>query len=105
MQVLCVVLEKNVITLSVSIQNPCLDDSTPMPVKTFTDVEIKVERTNESTDGDISLSLTLAFQEMPRKHIQGVPSLAVELKESLLHPKAMLNLILLVVQIRQIKQL
>jgi len=65
------VLEKNVITLSVSIQNPCLDDSTPMPVKTFTDVEIKVERTNESTDGDISGSF--ANISLPRDAKKAYP--------------------------------
>lgn len=80
MQVLCVVLEQNIISLSVSMQNPSRDDSTPI----FTDFDIKVEIISGSF-GNISLP------KDAKKEYQGVPSLAVELKQSLLHPKPMLT--------------
>lgn len=47
----CCVGARFVITRSVSTQTPGLEVSTPIPVKTFTDVGIQVEIINESTDG------------------------------------------------------
>ena len=93
----CCVGARFVITRSVSTQTPGLEVSTPIPVKTFTDVGIQVEIINESTDG--------GMPGPPGNSILGILTLAVELNQPLLYPKTVPSLILLVVQMTLIQQL